>query len=220
MATRTLAITLATGCLAVGAWLPAAAGPADSDPAWADRPASTASGRTVRREAGGGTPASQNAVELLVELQGKSVGLEFKDRKAIVESSEPLGGKGSLDRTESVSGGGYGGSSQAGLFGSGAIPMAAPRGPGGAAAGAGGGGAPAAGPAEAGGAGGGGAPAATGGGPGRPSLPAVDDGGQPSWVEGVVRWLREHRWWVALGGLGLLAVVGMASVGGTASGRR
>jgi hypothetical protein len=101
----------------------AMAGPADSD---VEPPArsgpTTPSTRSSRAEAAtpGGAANSGGTIDLLIDLQGKAVGLEFKDKnKGATERSGPLGGTGSVEPVAKAASGG--------LFGAGAAGMVQPR---------------------------------------------------------------------------------------------
>ncbi len=97
----------------------AIAGPADTDVEPPARSSQSApSTRSSRAEAAtpGGVVSSGGTMDLLIDLQGKSVGLEFKDKaKTAVERSGALGGTGSAEPVPKAASGG--------LFGSGAAAM-------------------------------------------------------------------------------------------------
>jgi hypothetical protein len=199
------AAVAATWLIAPGA---AVAGPADTDVEPPARSSQSApSTRSSRAEAAtpGGVVNSGGTLDVLIDLQGKSVGLEFKDKtKTAVERSGPLGGTGAVEPVLKAASGG--------LFGSGAAAMVQKK--------------PEAGEDF--------NPTATRSAPVGAAQAGSDDGieqakrnmqiqgsaddGKPGTTQIVLAWVRENRVVVIMIGLVLLGLVGVASMSG--GGRR
>jgi hypothetical protein len=197
-------------CVCAASWVPASpvrAGPADSDvePPARSGPA-TPSPRSSRGEAAtpGGAVNSGSTIDLLIDLQGKAVGLEFKDKnKGATERSGPLGGTGSAEPVAKAASGGLFGAGAAGMLqpkaaSSEEVNLAATRKVTAAAAA--------------------GSDEAVEAAKRNMQMQGGADSGQPGTTQVLLAWVRENRVVVILVGLVLLGLVGVASLSG--GGRR
>lgn len=197
--------TFAVLCL-IGAFSgPASAAPTEE--AMSDRQASStgdaAGAKPVERAVAPEVSSGSRTVDMLIELQGKQVGLSFTAEERAAARTEPLAPKSdAAGRQAQVPGATV---NRAGLFGSGAIPVAQPRE------------SPQAGAREGEWRNGPAEPAAAGPAP-NPSQRAYEAGRSHgderlSLPRTVVAWIRENRSIVIGGALVILVAVGAASMG-------